>query len=211
MTCKIVGEFAGRSIREIATWFVESADGRGPLADLRRMLERGIRPEWALPLDRLQNYLANFDAEGAYVVDDLGLSDAVALFKALARGGYFVTVKCFFNQLGKTWLFKRETGASTLIELSKGKYAEYLGVPDASIHTLEKLRLSKEGGISVVAEHAEYVANLFARSRGGLTATSLAIVSDHGYDVLKDGDRYYLAHGPYAFSKLAFLIVAHRI
>jgi len=206
MICRVVVDFANRSAREVAAWFVESAEGKGPLADLRKTLERGIRPEWALPLDRLRNYLAYLDAEDAYVVDDLGLPEAVALYRSLREKGYIASARCFFNELGKTEFFKREVGASTLVELSKNKYAKYLGMPDREIHALGRGRYSKEGIISVIEERVKYIVNILIRGQD-----SLAVVSDHGYDVLKDGYRYYFAHGPYAFSKLAFLLVAHKI
>jgi len=206
MKCGVVVDFAKSSVREFAAWFVESADGRGPLAELRKTLERGIRPEWVLPLDELQNYLARLNVRDAYVVDDLGLPDAVALYGTVVRKGYVASAWCFFNEFGKTELFKRKVGTSTLVELSKNKYAKYVGTPDWEIHALGKSRYSREGIVLIIEERAKYLTNMLVR--GG---ESLAVVSDHGYDVLKDGDRYYLAHGPYAFSKLAFLIVAYRI
>lgn len=67
-------------------------------------------------------------------------------------------------------------------------------------------RYSKEGIISVIEERAKYIVDMLVSGQD-----SLAVVSDHGYDVLRDGGGYYLAHGPYAFSKLAFLLVASRI
>jgi len=206
MICRVVIDFANRDAREFAIWFVESVEERGPLADLRKTLERGIKPEWVLPLDKLQSYLADLDVGDAYVVDDLGLPEAVALYRALREKDYIVSARCFLNELGKTELFKRGVGTSTLVELSRDKYAKYLGMPDREIHILERVRYSKKGIVSVIEERVKYIVNMLIRGQD-----SLAVVSDHGYDVFKDDNGYYFAHGPYAFSKLALLLTAYRV
>jgi len=206
MTCNVVLDLAKRDVREVAMWFVESADGRGPLADLRKALAYGIKLDWVLPLDELPRYIAGLRGESIYVVDDLGLPEAAALFRALTKGGYAALAECFFNEMGKTETFKQKVDVPTLVKLSKISYGQYLGMPDREVHTLRGLRLTKEEAVNVIVERSVYIVNMFARGADGL-----AIVSDHGYDVLKDGDWYYFAHGPYAFSKLALLLTAYRI
>jgi len=206
MNCRLLADLSAESVDRVVEQFVESADGRGGLADLRKMLERGIAPGWAHPLGEAPKYIARIKAGSAYVVDDFGLPEAVAVFKALSEGGYLVTSLCFFNALGNTAFFKKHVGVTTLVELSGGVYAKYLGTPDRGIHALGRLRYTREEIAGVIKERVGYILGLLVRGGDGV-----AVISDHGYDVLKDGGGYYLAHGPYAFSRLAFLIVAHRV
>jgi len=204
--CWLVSTLAGRRAEEIAVQFVKSADGGGDLAGVRAELERGIRPEWALPLDSLPEYLQYQRVELAYVVDNLGVPEASALYRLLKRSGYLAAVRCFYNQGGNTATFKERVGTPTLAELAAKIAAQYRSVPDLRIHMLQKRRLSFQGAVEEVLRRIRW-----AESELLADVESLVIVADHGYDVLKDGRGYYFAHGARAFSRIALLIRASRV
>jgi len=208
--CWPVFRLAKKEVREAAVQFVRAADGSGDLAAVKAELERGIQPEWALPLDSLPDYLHGQRAEVAYVVDNLGIPEASALYKLLSGSGYLVTVRCFYNRRGDTATFKEQIGISTLAELAARIAAQYRSVPDLRIHALQKKRLTFEEAVEEVLRRIRWAETEFLAD-----AESLVIVSDHGYDVLKDSQGYYFAHGvasgARAFSRIAILISAGKI
>ena len=118
--------------------------------------------------------------------------------RLMLKGVKYVYTASVFNEVAPGKLYLR------LHQGESHSYGQYLGTLDREIHMLHDLKLTKEEAINIIAERSAYIANMFARGAGSLT-----IISDH--DVLKDGDKYHLAHGPCAFSKLAFLLIANRI
>lgn len=165
---------------------------------------RGLNPVDARLIDELTGLMSDLAAAGnstlpklaelvkgvaaryIYLVDCLGLPDIYALWCHSS----IAVIKAFINPQAVTQTFKTVFGARTMAEIAGSLGGLVLRSLDTMIHSEVFKWQDRNSLIDAIAARAEYVRSHL----GPLAKPATVFFSDHGYDVLKDGDRYAAAH-----------------
>lgn len=139
----------------------------------------------ASTLPELAQLTRELGVRRVYVVDCMGIPEVYALW-CRARGA----VRLFVNPSGVTQAFKDAFGASTMAEVAKTLGGAVVKRLDAMAHSDLFAPQSRAALAKAIAARMEYAyAHL-----GQLAEPGSAFISDHGYDVVKAGDKYAAAH-----------------
>jgi len=152
-----------------------------------------------------------------YVVDCLGLPDAYAVWHRSTRAGLVASVKVFINQRATTEAFKEALSGepgSTLADIARRIGAQRLGELDRMLHGLEH-EMSREELTGWLARRMLFAASYVLRV-ASLAGGNILILSDHGYDIVKQGLKYSVRHtgiprNQAALSKLALALLLKKI
>jgi hypothetical protein len=142
------------------------------------------------------------------VLDCLGLPELYWFYARLRAWGARLAVYAYVNASGRTAGFLEEFRKVSVREVAKSLGGSKGSSLDRAVHEV----MSEPVGLERLAHRAEaHLKPIVDRWLEQLTRSSARffVVSDHGYDFAREGEKWYLTHGrsPNLLSKLAPLFV----
>jgi len=186
--------------------------GRGLSLSIRALM-RELEGASAHTLEEARRYVRRLVETGysPVVFDCLGLPELYWLYARLRAGGARLAVYAYVNKTGRTAGFLEEFQRASMLELAESLGGSKSSSLDRIVHevlsepaSLAQLALKAEAHLKTAVDR--WVEQLVRFS------TPFFVVSDHGYDFARDGEKYYLVHGRElnVLSKLAPLLVVSR-
>lgn len=150
-------------------------------------------------LPKLAELIKEVEARRIYVVDCLGLPDLYAIWCHVNKS--IIVVRAFINPQAVTQTFKEVFGARTMAGVAASLGGLVLKSLDTMIHSEAFKWQDRNSLVGAIAARADYVRSYL----GPLAEPGTVFISDHGYDAVKDGNRYAAAHAGLQKPKLAKL------
>ncbi len=141
-----------------------------------------------------------------FLVDCLGLPEFYHLWCTAVERGLHPALRVFVNTGADTKTFKERFGqeAETLYIVAQELGAQVFRGLDRLLHELHSNTLPRDRLISLIAQRALYASQVLSSPHGGVL-----ILTDHGYDVVREGKGYRALHGEWALGvKLALAKLA---
>lgn len=154
-------------------------------------LMNAARAEIGNALDEMVEFVKSYRSEYSYiyVIDCIGLPDLYALWSSATEKRLIPIVKIFINQEAKTISFKEAFGAESMKQVATIFSGQVFRKPDEMLHSemFAKPRDRSEF-VKLLAWRMKYIASMLPLDK------STMILSDHGYDVLREGSKYVASH-----------------
>jgi len=187
--------------------------GRGSSLPIRALM-RALEEEAAsCPLEKARRHAWQLVRAGysAVVLDCLGLPELYWFYAQLLKRGLRLAVYGYVNATGRTAGLLEEFQRASMREVAESLGGSKSSSLDRAVHKELGEPVSLEELARRAEEHLKTVVDEWVRQLTSLAAPFF-VISDHGYDFAREGEKWYLAHGrnPNVLSKLAPLLVVNQ-
>jgi len=147
----------------------------------------------------------------AVVLDCLGLPELYWFYAQFLKRGLRLAVYGYINATGRTAGLLEEFQRASIREVAESLGGSKSSSLDRAVHKELSEPTSLEELARRAREHLKPVVDGWVRQLISLAAPFF-VVSDHGYDFAREGEKWYLVHGrnPNVLSKLAPLLVVNQ-
>jgi hypothetical protein len=147
----------------------------------------------------------------AIVLDCLGLPELYWFYAQLLKRGLRLAVYGYVNASGRTSGLLEEFQRASIREVAESLGGSKSSSLDRAVHKELSEPMSLEELTRRAREHLKSVVDEWVRQLTRL-ATPFFVISDHGYDFAREGEKMYLVHGrnPNVLSKLAPLLAVNQ-